>query len=75
LTRGDAASEWMFLGLRLLEGVEEEAFATQFGARIETIFPAVLRLITQGMLRHDQGRLCLTKRALPIANQVFAAFV
>ena len=75
LTRADAASEWMFLGLRLLEGVSEEEFAAQFGEPIAVAYPAVGRLLAQGMLQREGGRLRLTERALPIANQVFAAFV
>jgi oxygen-independent coproporphyrinogen-3 oxidase len=75
LDRDDAASETMFLGLRLLAGVNEAAFVARFGSTIEAKFPAATRLLTLGMLERAVGCLRLTSRALPIANQVFAAFV
>ena len=75
LDRDDAASETMFLGLRRLDGVDEAAFAARFGDRIEAVFPAATRLLALGMLERSAGRLRLTRAALPIANQVFAAFV
>lgn len=75
LDRNDAASETMFLGLRLLAGVHEGAFAAKFGVAIAELFPAATRLLALGMLERVDGSLRLSKRALPIANQVFAAFV
>ncbi len=75
LDRDDAASETMFLGLRRLAGVNEAAFVAQFGVDIAAVFPAANRLLALGMLERVDGCLRLSKRALPIANQVFAAFV
>jgi oxygen-independent coproporphyrinogen-3 oxidase len=75
LDREEAASESMFLGLRLLAGVDEAVFAACFGGPIEALFPAATRLLALGMLERTAGCLRLTRRALPVANQVFAAFV
>lgn len=76
LSRRDAMGEAVFLGLRLLEGIDPAAFADEFGESLETAYPGVLkRHIADGLLQETDGRINLTKRGLLLANRVFASFV
>lgn len=76
LTPADEMAEAMFLGLRLTAGVSASRFRTRFGMEPEAVYGAeISRLIARGLLQPDKDRLRLTREALPVANQVFAAFV
>ena len=63
-TPADARSEKYFLGLRLTEGVEPDAFP-------ETI----QRFVVDGLLERAGGRVRLTPRGVMLSNEVFAEFV
>jgi oxygen-independent coproporphyrinogen-3 oxidase len=76
LTRKEAMSEFMFLGLRMIEGADAEEFARQFGLELEEAFPEVTgRLCEKGLLCADKSNLRLTSRGLLLANQVMAEFI
>jgi oxygen-independent coproporphyrinogen-3 oxidase len=76
LTRQEAMAEFMFLGLRLLEGIDSEEFARQIGLDLEEAFPQVVaRLCAQGLLAKEGTRLRLTAKGLLLANLVMAEFV
>ncbi len=76
LTEQDAQSEFMFLGLRLLEGVSETDFRAAFGHGFDDIWPAeIAGLVAGGLLERNGERLRLTRPGLLLANRVFAAFV
>lgn len=76
LTRADAMAEFMFLGLRLVEGISSESFEEEFGSRLDDIYgSAIDGLVRIGLLQQEQGSLCLTRRGLLLSNQVFARFL
>ena len=70
------ASETMFLGLRLLDGINiaemSHAIATDLGALYKTEIAESLSL---GLLEEHNGLLRLTKDTYLIANQVFTKFI
>lgn len=69
-------SETMFLGLRLLQGVDLAAFQRRFGQRLENYYRSqIKRLKRDGLAEIDGGCLRLTERGLPLANRVFLEFV
>jgi oxygen-independent coproporphyrinogen-3 oxidase len=69
-----ARSETMILGLRLNQGVDEESFATRFGAVPEAFYGDLIQeLRADGWLRSD--RLALTDKARPVASQILLRFV
>ena len=74
LTRSQAMGEFMFLNLRQLEGLLSEAFAERFGVNLHAAFPQVDRLITDGLLIQEEGRVKLSERGLFLADSVFAEF-
>ena len=62
----------MILGLRLMEGVALDEFATRFGVRAETAFvDAIAKHTRLGLLEVVGGRLRLTSRGLLLSNEVF----
>lgn len=76
LTRRQQMGETMFLGLRLLEGVDLEIFKERFRADARQVYAGELaRLYQAGLVEEKEGRLRLTERGLPLANEVFLAFV
>ncbi len=76
LSRKDQMEETMFLGLRLMEGVEEEAFFREFGCTCREVYGEVLdRLKDQGLLKEENGRIFLTSHGIDISNYCMAEFL
>ena len=76
LSRKDQMEETMFLGLRLMEGVEEEAFFREFGCTCREVYGEVLdRLEDQGLLKEENGRIFLTSHGIDISNYCMAEFL
>jgi oxygen-independent coproporphyrinogen-3 oxidase len=76
LTERDAMAEFLFLGLRMLEGVELALFYEEFGIDLENAYPGVLPgLFADGLLECRAGRLRLTARGVEFSNQVFLRFM
>ncbi len=76
LSREDEMSETMFLGLRLVRGVDKMCFAQRFGMSVEEAFPGVLeKMCRQGLMKEEEGYLRLTERGLDVANYVMSEFL
>jgi oxygen-independent coproporphyrinogen-3 oxidase len=74
--RIDAASEFIFLGLRLREGIDLEKYGERFGLRLEEKYQSELAEATAaGLLQIEEGRLMLTRRGMLFSNDVFSIFV
>lgn len=72
----DAMEEQMILGLRLQEGVDLAAFADRFGVAADQVFGKIIEEeLQRGMLEEKDGSLRLTKKGLPLGNEVFARFL
>ncbi len=69
----DRMEEFMFLGLRMVEGVSEEVFEKRFHQKITDVYGEVIRRHTEdGTLCRENGRVFLTERGLDVSNQVMA---
>lgn len=70
-------AEAVFAGLRLLEGIDLEAIARRHGVSdpLGPRLPRILELEDAGLLRREGSRIRLTPRGLPVANEVFRAFL
>lgn len=76
LTMEDQMEEFMFLGLRLMEGVREQEFSERFGIRIEEVYGEVLRRQEElGLLKRNGARIYLTPRGIDLSNTVMAEFL
>ena len=79
MTKEDRMEEFMFLGLRMTDGVSEREFEERFGKKLEDRFGDVLcRHISQKLIRRipqDGGRLALTEYGQDIANYVMSDYL
>ncbi|MBQ3790599.1 MAG: radical SAM family heme chaperone HemW [Lachnospiraceae bacterium] len=76
LSEQDRMEEYMFLGLRLTEGIGEADFEALFHREIDRVYGDEIReLVAQGLLVRDHGRIFLSQRGTDLANVVMARFV
>lgn len=80
LSPGEQMEEFLFLGLRMTEGVSAEEFADCFGEEMDFVYGEVIRRNTaDGLLEWREcgngQRLALTERGLDLANYVMAQFL
>ena len=76
ITREDALAEFMFLGLRLTEGVSFDRFRERFGEEMKNIYGSQIeKLVADGLLAEDKKGIRLTERGTDISNVVFEEFL
>ena len=76
LTREDEMAEFMFLGLRMTEGVSKAEFQEYFGIAIEKIYGKVLEKYKhQGLLVEKEDRIFLSRAGIHVSNVVMADFL
>ena len=74
LTPEDVRSESIFLGLRLMRGIDLNNYRKRFGNDLRDEFNGELdRLSAAGLIELDSDVLRLTKRGALLSNEVFAA--
>jgi len=74
--RIDAASEFIFLGLRLNEGIELNEYRTRFGTTlVDKYAREISRLLETELIELSDDRLRLTRKGMLFSNEVFAEFV
>ena len=75
LTKEDAMEEFMFLGLRRMQGISGTQFENCFGNTIEEIYGDVIEKLEQEkMLEVKEDKIRLTKRGIDVSNYVSANF-
>lgn len=76
LAVSEQMEEFMFLGLRLTEGVNVEEFQSMFGKSLEEVYgEPIASFEAQGLLERKGRTLALTPRGIDVSNVVFAAFL
>jgi oxygen-independent coproporphyrinogen-3 oxidase len=70
-----AAGEFMFLGLRMTQGVSSNAFRASFGWTPEEFFPQIKDWLAAELMEERDGFLRLTHTGLMIANSIFVQFM
>lgn len=76
LSEQEEMEEFMFLGLRMMEGVSKIDFETYFGKNIEEVYGTVLEELEGEQLLENSGdRIKLTKYGIDISNYVFEQFL
>lgn len=68
--------EFMFLGLRMMQGVSKREFARSFGNSMEMVYGDTLqRWARQGMLVEEGDSVRLTDAGIDVSNVVLADFL
>lgn len=76
LSKNDKMSEFMFMGLRMTEGISMHEFSRRFGTDIYEIFgKPLLKFIKMGMLIEKNGRIFLSDNAVEVSNQIMCEFI
>ena len=76
LTEADALAEFMFLGLRLTEGVSFARFRQRFGKEMDAVYGRELRELTElGLLVREKDGVRLSRRGVDVSNFVFERFL
>ncbi|HEX8290003.1 MAG TPA: radical SAM family heme chaperone HemW [Pyrinomonadaceae bacterium] len=72
----DLASEFVFLGLRLSQGVNLAEYEKRFGVKLPEKYAADLRRLEEfELIEIDENYLRLTQKGMVYSNEVFAVFV
>lgn len=76
ISRKAQMEEFMFLGLRMNQGVTRQQFQDVFGIPIEGIYrDALEHLKTEGLLEVQAGRIALTEKGQDLSNYALAQFL
>lgn len=75
LTEDDRMEEFMFLGLRTMQGVSKERFLEQFGRNMEEVYGDILNKYETLKLLENGENVRLTKRGLNVSNVIMADFL
>ena len=76
LTPEEMQEEFMFMGLRMNEGISREEFLKRFKTDITSVYgQEISELISEGLLTENKGRISLTDRGIDVSNQVFEKFI
>jgi len=75
IDREKAAGEFMFLGLRMIEGISTEDFRQRFGKSPMDFYPKIESWIEGELLEEKAGSLRFTPKGLMLANSIFVHFM
>jgi len=76
LTKAEQMEEFMFLGLRLIEGVSVTEFKKRFCKEIDEVYGTEIGELTgEGLLNNANGFISFTERGLDLSNYVMAKFL
>lgn len=76
INRKAQIEEFMFLGLRMIDGVSRERFAACFGTQIEAVYQDVMsHLQEEGLLLKRAGRIFLSEKGQDVSNYVLSQFL
>lgn len=69
-------AEFMFMGLRLTEGIEKKRFFNRFKKNIDDIYgKEINRLLKENLIKQNEKKIWLTQRGIDISNIVFERFI
>ncbi len=76
VSKREAMEEFMFLGLRMIKGIDVNNFSKRFGVDIYSIYGKQIKDLTEkGLLKAQDNRIFLSENAIDISNRVFAEFI
>jgi len=75
-TSKDDMEEFMFMGLRKVEGISEEEFFSRFKVNINSVYGKVIdKYVKQELCIRSNGRIFLSSRGIEISNTIMADFI
>lgn len=76
LSKQEQMEEFMFLGLRMTEGVSTKQFSEQFNDEYENIYGKISKkLIEKDLLIQENDNIKLTQRGIDVSNYVMSEFL
>lgn len=76
LTKKEEIEEFMFLGLRLVEGIKKSEFNNIFHEKIEDVYQnEISKLSDENLIEVDKEKIYLTELGFDLSNQVFTEFL
>jgi putative oxygen-independent coproporphyrinogen III oxidase len=75
IDRTKAAGEFMFMGLRMIDGVSSESFRSRFEQTPVQFYPRIVDWMEGELMEEKNGRLRLTRKGLMLANSIFVEFI
>lgn len=75
ISRQDEMEEFMFLGLRTMEGVSKEAFLQRFGVKMDEIYAPVLGKYEKMKLLENGEMVRLSENGIHVSNTILADFL
>ncbi len=76
LNSEDCMAEYMFLGLRMMKGVDVEDFNKKFNADYDELYGKITeKHISSGLLARNGSRIRLTEKGIDVSNYVFSDFL
>ncbi len=75
-SKNDNMEEFMFMGLRKINGIDENEFKKRFSMNINNVYGEILnKYIDEGLLIRDSGRIFLSEKGIEISNIIMADFL
>ncbi|EIF6296953.1 radical SAM family heme chaperone HemW [Clostridium perfringens] len=75
-SKNDNMEEFMFMGLRKINGIDENEFKKRFSMNINDVYGEILnKYIDEGLLIRDSGRIFLSEKGIEISNVIMADFL
>lgn len=76
LTKEDKISEFMFMGLRMDEGVKKSVFKERFGVDMDDIYgDIIIKYKKLGMIEETDDGIHLTDKGIDVSNVIFSEFL
>ncbi|MBC5740555.1 oxygen-independent coproporphyrinogen III oxidase [Blautia sp. 2744] len=76
LSRNEQIEEFMFLGLRMTEGISEKNFEENFNVRLMDIYGDILQKYEEtGFMEHIETKWRLTRKGIHVSNHILADFL
>ena len=75
-SKNDNMEEFMFMGLRKINGIDENEFKNRFSMNINDVYGEILnKYIDEGFLIRKSGRIFLSEKGIEISNIIMADFL
>ncbi|EDT70360.1 radical SAM family heme chaperone HemW [Clostridium perfringens] len=75
-SKNDNMEEFMFMGLRKINGIDENEFKKRFSMNINDVYGEILnKYIDEGLLIRDSGMIFLSEKGIEISNIIMADFL